>query len=67
MPSEPAVQMQLFHDISPQPLDHKRWYYANRPSPAVPDGFGDEPAIRAVWAGDRERRDQLKSVPGSPL
>ncbi|HTL55444.1 MAG TPA: hypothetical protein VL361_07175 [Candidatus Limnocylindrales bacterium] len=31
------------------PLDHKRWYYANNASPAVPDGFGDEDAIRAVW------------------
>lgn len=31
------------------PLDNKRWYYANRPSPAVPEGFGDEEAIRAVW------------------
>ncbi len=32
------------------PVGHKRWYYANQPSPAVPDGFGDEAAIRAVWA-----------------
>jgi hypothetical protein len=29
-----------------------RWYYANNPSPAVPDGLGDEAAIRAVWAAD---------------
>ncbi len=29
-----------------------RWYYANNPSPAVPNGFGDEDAIRAVWATD---------------
>jgi hypothetical protein len=34
------------------PLDHMRWYYANNPSPAVPNGFGDEEAIRAIWAGD---------------
>jgi hypothetical protein len=34
------------------PLDGKRWYYANTPSPAVPDGLGDEEAIRALWAGD---------------
>ncbi len=33
-------------------LDGKRWYYANNPSPAVPDGLGDEEAIRAVWAAD---------------
>jgi len=34
------------------PRDRLRWYYANRPSPAVPDGFGDEDAIRAIWAAD---------------
>jgi hypothetical protein len=33
-------------------VDGKRWYSANDPSPAVPGGFGDEEAIRAVWAGD---------------
>jgi len=32
------------------PLDRKRWYYANRPSLSVPDGLGDEDAIRAIWA-----------------
>ena len=37
------------------PLDGKRWYYANRPSPAVPDGLGDEEAIRSVWASGSER------------
>jgi hypothetical protein len=31
------------------PLDRKRWYFANAPSPAVPDGLGDEDAIRAIW------------------
>jgi hypothetical protein len=31
------------------PLDHKRWYYANNPNAAVPDGLGDEDAIRAIW------------------
>jgi hypothetical protein len=35
------------------PLDNLRWYYANKPSPAVPDGFNDEEAIRAVWAASR--------------
>ena len=34
------------------PLDGRRWYYANVPGPAVPDGLGDEDAIRAVWAAD---------------
>jgi hypothetical protein len=28
------------------------WYYANRPSAAVPDGYGQEDAIKAIWAGD---------------
>jgi hypothetical protein len=32
------------------PADGKRWYYANNPSSAVPDGFGDETAIRSLWA-----------------
>jgi hypothetical protein len=27
------------------PLDRKRWYYANAPSPAVPEGLGDEDAM----------------------
>jgi hypothetical protein len=31
------------------PQDQMRWYYANRPSPAVPEGLDDEQAIRAVW------------------
>jgi hypothetical protein len=34
------------------PLDGKRWYYANTASTAVPDGLGDEEAIRAIWAAD---------------
>lgn len=37
------------------PLDGRRWYFANRPSPAVPDGLGDEDAIRAIWADDGPR------------
>ncbi|MFO1501007.1 MAG: hypothetical protein U1G07_21890 [Verrucomicrobiota bacterium] len=36
------------------PLDQKRWYYANRPSPAVPEGFGQEETIKAIWASDTE-------------
>jgi hypothetical protein len=35
------------------PLDHRRWYYANDPSAAVPEGLGDEDAIRAIWKSDR--------------
>lgn len=37
------------------PKDNMRWYYANKPSPAVPDGLGDEEAIRAIWAADSAR------------
>jgi hypothetical protein len=33
------------------PLDHRRWYYANTPGPAVPEGLDDEAAIRAIWSG----------------
>jgi hypothetical protein len=35
------------------PLNNRRWYYANSPSTAVPDGLGDEEAIRAIWKTDR--------------
>lgn len=38
------------------PLDKRRWYFANKPSAAVPDGLGDEDAIGAVWAADTEKR-----------
>jgi len=32
------------------PLDHKKWYYANKPGAAVPDGQGDEDTISEIWA-----------------
>jgi hypothetical protein len=35
------------------PLDRRRWYFANVTSAEVPDGLGDEVAIRAIWAADR--------------
>ena len=35
-----------------------RWYFANNPSPAVPNGLGDEEAIRAVWAADSPTRTE---------
>ncbi|MCL4177637.1 MAG: hypothetical protein KJ072_07795, partial [Verrucomicrobia bacterium] len=38
------------------PAGAKHWYYANRPSPAVPEGFGDEETIRDIWATDTARR-----------
>jgi hypothetical protein len=34
------------------PLDHIRWYHANTPSAAVPDGLGDEEAIKAIWVAN---------------
>ena|GEM_PF-3030460 len=34
------------------PLDNKRWYYANTPSPSGTEGLGDEEAICAIWAED---------------
>jgi hypothetical protein len=30
----------------------KGWYYGNRPSAATPEGFGQEDAVKAVWAED---------------
>jgi hypothetical protein len=32
------------------PRDGMRWCYANRPTKAVPDGLGDQAAIREIWA-----------------
>lgn len=37
------------------PLDGKRWYYANRPSTAVPAGLNDEAAIKAIWEAEDSR------------
>jgi hypothetical protein len=34
------------------PMDRKRWYYANRPGERVPEGYGDEDAIKAIWAAE---------------
>lgn len=36
------------------PKDGLRWYHANTPSAAVPNGFGDEETIRAIWASGRD-------------
>jgi hypothetical protein len=35
------------------PLNRRRWYYANAPSPTVPDGLDDEEAIREIWKSDQ--------------
>lgn len=32
--------------------DGRRWYFANRPSPATPGGYGQEDVIRAIWKED---------------
>ena len=34
------------------PLNHRTWYSANDPSPADPDGLGDEDTILAIWKSD---------------
>ena len=34
------------------------WYFANNPSPAVPNGLGDEEAIRAIWEADTGKVSQ---------
>lgn len=39
--------------VTSSPLDKKRWYAANNPSEAVPDGHGDEDVIRDIWANGR--------------
>ena len=48
------------------PQDGKRWYYANHPSPSVPDGLGDEEAIRAIWADDSAKSRENPRVSPSP-
>jgi len=37
------------------PLDNRRWYFANNPSPQVPDGLADESVIRAIWSDEAVR------------
>ena len=37
------------------PLNHLRWYFANDPSAAVPDGLGDEDVIRSIWRSNDAR------------
>ncbi len=34
------------------PLDGKRWYYANKRSDAVSEGYGQEKTIKEIWSGD---------------
>ena len=47
------------------PLDRKWWYYANPPNAAVPEGYGDEAAIRAIWAADQPGRSAATTRPAA--
>jgi hypothetical protein len=38
------------------PVDGQWWYYANTRSEAVPQGFGQEQTIKAIWARDGRQR-----------
>ena len=52
------------------PLDGRRWYYANNPSPATPEGYAQEDTIRDIWiseanktatqTGVAERHDKIR-------
>jgi len=46
--------------VSPDTL----WYFANNPSPAVPNGLGDENAIRSIWSADSTKLTDAKSAAG---
>lgn len=51
--TDPACHMEMPGSRTMRsPRDGKRWYYANKASPAVPEGLGDEVAIAEIWAGD---------------
>ncbi|HTU92888.1 MAG TPA: hypothetical protein VMF69_22600 [Gemmataceae bacterium] len=45
------------------PLNRRRWYFANTPSPAVPDGLGDEETIRAIWTTDAAKQINGAATP----
>ena len=49
------VEMPGMRGMAANPMN-RRCYYANNPSPAVPDGFCDEATIRAIWESDSETR-----------
>lgn len=46
------VQMPGARIISGGP-DGKRWYEVNTPSPAMPNAFNQEAAIKSIWSNDR--------------
>ncbi|MBN1341098.1 MAG: hypothetical protein JXQ73_00355 [Phycisphaerae bacterium] len=39
------------------------WYFANRPSNAVPSGFGQEDTIKAIWTQDEKTRSAHATSP----
>lgn len=39
-----------------------RWYFANNPSDKVPEGLGDEDAIREIWAADSIDRSAVNAA-----
>lgn len=48
-----CLQMPGARCISGAP-DGKRWYDVNRPSPATPNGFGQEDTIREIWMAEED-------------
>lgn len=55
--NDPAGYLQMPGSrILAAPIHGKSWYYANRPSQAVPDGWGDEDVIRKIWG----KSDRMK-------
>ncbi|MDP8245470.1 MAG: hypothetical protein P9L94_15405 [Candidatus Hinthialibacter antarcticus] len=47
------LQMPISRTLA-DPADGKHWYWANRPSDAVPGGFNQEDAIKTIWENDSE-------------
>ncbi len=45
------LQMPLSRTLY-QKVNGKNWYWANKPSDAVPGGFNQEETIKAIWAND---------------
>jgi hypothetical protein len=37
------------------PVNGEYWYYANTRSEAVPQGFGQEETIKAIWSGNMNK------------
>lgn len=53
---DPAGYLQMPGSrIVHSPVDGKHWYFANAPSAATPDGFGQEETIREIWAADARK------------